>query len=133
MGIVRIAAKQPITRKVWREFVQSDPELRFDGEDSVAWSGLPRDEFTLLVWRGGGIEARAPSESLLRKMGAIADAFDAVMSDDDGPLAGTYTTPTPQRAHYLDPLQWQMLAWGASMLLIVLAVGAMYVVLKGAA
>jgi hypothetical protein len=86
----------PITRREWRELVQSDPELTFDGEDSALWKGPSRMEHALLVWRDGNIEGRNPDALLIRKMAAIAAALGAAAQDDDGESYDELGEPLPR-------------------------------------
>ncbi|HLX25282.1 MAG TPA: hypothetical protein VKR38_18175 [Usitatibacter sp.] len=120
MATVRIVRDSPITRSEWRECVAADPELRPDGEDSVLWSRLAPHEFTLLVWRDGGIEARDPTPELLAKMERMAHAFRAAVRDDEELRRIAERKPKPRRGPLrLDPLQWQVVSYLVAAIVII--------------
>ncbi len=128
MATARIVRDSPISRSEWRECVAADPELRPDGEDSVLWSRLAAHEFTLLVWRDGGIEARDPTPELLAKMERMAHAFHAAVVDDEELRRIADGKPKPRRGPLrLDPLQWQIVAY-LSALIVVVAAAALFLV-----
>jgi hypothetical protein len=123
--------KVPITRKTWHDYVQDHPELKPDGEDSARWTGLGKDEFCLLVWRDGEIEALNPPPALVKKMAELAAGIGAVAQGERGELydaQGGSTAPVPSQValrakdlagkerppepRRLDPLTWQIVAWG---------------------
>jgi hypothetical protein len=130
----------PITRKQWRDHAQADPELRFDGEDSVRWTGLAAGEFCLLVWRDGQIEALDPPPRLATKMAAVAEGLHAVAVGDRGEIyhpGGGSSPPVPEDVLArerelaaknrpggplrLDPLTWQIVAWGFAAVMVLFA------------
>ena len=60
-------------------------------------SSVP-DEFCLLVWRDGEIEAVNPPPALVKKMAEVAAALGAVAQGDRGEIYGTQggsTAPSP--------------------------------------
>jgi hypothetical protein len=139
----------PIARKAWRDIVHADPELKPDGEDSVRWSGLAADEFCLLVWRDGEIEALDPPPTLVKKMAELAVGFDAVAQGDHGEIydaKGGSTAALPEAALarakeiaekkrrrgplWRDPLSWQIIAWAFAGLVVLLAAFIMLMVTR---
>jgi hypothetical protein len=99
--------KQPsISLAEWLAYIDSDSEMRLDRcaearlndgavlrleDPSLAvWTGHPehgkRDGFAWLWLSAGNIEAKNPDVPTLKKMWAIAQAFQAKVQGDDGEL-----------------------------------------------
>jgi len=85
-----------ISRREWRELIQADPELAFDGEDSALWKGSSRMECALLTWRDGNIEGCNADALLVRKMAAIAAELGAAAQDDAGESYDELGEPLPR-------------------------------------
>jgi hypothetical protein len=113
--------KHPITRKDWLACYEADPELKVDGTDSIRWTGLRADEFCLLVWRDGDIEAIDPPPELEAKMAALAASLDANIKTHEKLHEDYLARKQPRRGPtHADPLTWQIYVYGFSAAVLLL-------------
>lgn len=73
-----------ITRKEWRDFVESDADLVPDGSDCVRWLRAEAGIGAFLAWRNGNIEIRNVPQQLRARLLEIATLFDATVQGEDG-------------------------------------------------
>ncbi|MEL6233119.1 MAG: hypothetical protein AAFR46_01805 [Pseudomonadota bacterium] len=79
-----------ITRAEWRALAAADPDLRLSDEaDPMLMADFQTaDGPWPFVWFEGRIDVKSPPPAVIRKMHALALAFDARLQGDDGELYG---------------------------------------------
>jgi len=78
-----------ITASEWLAYVQDDSELRLQSESCpyfAVWSGPSELDDPWLDWSDGQNYTKYPDSTLIDKMVAIAQRFDAAVQGDDGEI-----------------------------------------------